>query len=558
LTAYQLLISHLRPYRRGILLGVGFMLLEMFTTLATPWLAGRFTQTLIGSADGIGFNTTQLLGLWALVLLLQFGSRATNGYLFSVTAAKVMVDLSRRVHDHLQILPLSFHQERKSGELLALLSHDVTLLSYFVSGPLASVVPLLVLFVGAAVMILLIDTVFGVALLLLVPLLVLLTKWLGRKARPLAGEAVREQAESLAVANETLGMLRIIKAHTLEQVRHAAYRDQTDTVLGVRKRQLWIQATVTPAVYLVASLVLLGLLWWAGERLKTGQLSTPDLVSIGLYGLLLIRPVSGLGGIYLQLEQARGASHRLIEVLQQQPEPIHAGGRPLGPLAASVEFRDIGFSYPGRPPLLDRINLTIRKGEIVALTGINGAGKTTLAHLLMRFIDPDTGAVLVDGNDIADVDLLSLRRQIGYVPQEVLIANTTVRDNIAFGRPEATEQAIVEAAIAAKADGFIYELPQGYDTRVGDQGAKLSGGQRQRLALARALLANPSILILDEATSQIDREGEAEFIDAAHGALAGHTVILVSHRPAMLALAKRIYRLEDGGLTEEVQTPSHG
>lgn len=553
MTPTELLKTHLRPYRRTLALGVAVMLLEMLATLATPWMAGAFTKTLAGGISRFAFDTTGLLALWAVLLLVQFAARALSSYLFSVTSARVMVDLSRRVHDHLQILPLAFHQERRTGELLALLSHDVTQVSHFVAGPLAGLLPLSILLLGSTAMILYLDPAFGAAVIVLAPVLVILVKLLGRRARPLATAAIREQAQSLAVANETLGMLRLIKAHALEEVRQRAYREQTEAVLGLRRRQLWLQATLTPIVYLVSSLVMLGLLWWAAQRLAAGLMTTPDLVSISLYGLLLIRPISGLGGLYLQLEQARGASQRLLDVLEQQPEPVHAGGVALPPLCRQISFRAVSFAYPGRPDLLQAVSFTVSKGETIALTGANGAGKTTLVHLLMRFIEPAGGAIFIDETNIADADLLSLRRQVGYVPQEVLITHATVRENIAFGRVDATEQQVIAAARAAMAHDFICALPEGYDTNVGEGGAKLSGGQRQRLALARALLNNPRILILDEATSQIDVGGEAEFIEATRHARAGRAVIVVTHRPAMLALANRVYRLEDGRLTDQVQ-----
>lgn len=553
MTPTALLKTHLRPYRSTLVFGMAVMLLEMLATLATPWMAGAFTQTLAGGISKFALDTTGLLALWAALLLVQFAARALSSYLFSVTSARVMVDLSRRVHDHLQILPLAFHQERRTGELLALLSHDVTQISHFVAGPLAGLLPLSILLLGSTAMILYLDPAFGAAVIVLAPVLVILVKLLGRQARPLATAAIREQAQSLAVANETLGMLRLVKAHALEEVRQRAYREQTGVVLGLRRRQLWLQATLTPIVYLVSSLVMLGLLWWAAQRLAAGLLTTPDLVSISLYGLLLIRPISGLGGLYLQLEQARGASQRLLDVLEQQPEPVHAGGVPLPPLRNQIGFREVSFAYPGRPDLLQSVSLTLSKGETIALTGANGAGKTTLVHLLMRFIEPAAGAIFIDETNIADADLPSLRRQVGYVPQEVLITHATVRENIAFGRVDATEQQVLEAARAAMAHDFICALPEGYDTNVGESGAKLSGGQRQRLALARALLNNPQILILDEATSQIDVAGEAEFIEAARHARAGRAVIVVTHRPAMLALANRVYRLEDGSLTEQAQ-----
>jgi ATP-binding cassette subfamily B protein len=279
---------------------------------------------------------------------------------------------------------------------------------------------------------------------------------------------------------------------------------------------------------------------------------TPSaLVSFFLYGLLLRRPVSVLATTYEQIQQVRGSTARLHEALHASPETCDEHHQDMPAVSGTITLCGLSFAYPGRPTLLRDVSVTIPAGEIVALIGPNGAGKSTLAHLLMRFYRPQAGQIYIDGLDIATVSLTSLRRHIGLVSQHPLLFNGTVRANLALGKPHATQAEIETAARAARAHDFITQLPAGYDTCVGDNGVKLSGGQQQRLALARALLKNPPILILDEATSLYDPEGERQLLLACRALLRQRTVLLITHRPAPLALADRILRLEHGTIYED-------
>jgi len=264
---------------------------------------------------------------------------------------------------------------------------------------------------------------------------------------------------------------------------------------------------------------------------------------------LLTQPVSQLAGVYGQVQSARGSAMRLMEVLSESAEP-DSGSRQLDRVRGEIAFESVGFAYPGRPPVFSALDFRIRAGETVAITGPNGAGKSTLTHLLMRFIDPGTGRVTLDGMDLRELSLRHLRGHIGLVSQNVLLFNASVTHNIGYGRYAASREQIEQAARAAHAHEFISRLPQGYDTVIGDEGIRLSGGQKQRIALARALLKDPAILILDEATAMFDPEGERGFIAECHELLNSRTVIIISHRPASLALADRVLRLEQGELRE--------
>jgi len=409
-------------------------------------------------------------------------------------------------------------------------------------------VPLLFTVAGAVFFMFRLEPVLAALAAFLIPLFFLLLKIFGRRIRPLAAQLGEEHATAIAIAEENLGMLPAIKTFTREEQESARHRRQIDRIRTLTAKQLKIEAALGPAIQFIAAAGIVLVLWLASGAMTGGKLTPAELVSFLLYAQLLTRPVAGLADVYGQTQTVRAAMLRLSHALDQTPEPPANVGATLPPLKGAIAFEGVSFGYPGRPLALQHVDLAIAAGETIAIVGPNGAGKSTLAHLLIRLHDPATGRITIDGIDIATASLDSLRRQIGVVPQHVLLFNASVRDNIAYGRPEPTGKQIEAAARAARAHDFIMELPQGYDTPIGDRGVRLSGGQQQRVALARALLKDPPILILDEATAMFDPQGEIEFLEAARDALTGRTVLLITHRPASLAVADRIVRMDGGRL----------
>jgi ABC-type multidrug transport system fused ATPase/permease subunit len=532
----------LRPHHAALALALLLMLAQSAATLAQPWLGGVMTGRLLAS---------RALGdlLWVLFGLIV--AQQALGYLVSMqlqaVSARLVADAGAQVYRQLQSLPLGWHHARERGDLLSLLTGDVYRLGNFVTGTALPLLPLLVTLLGALVMMLRISPGIALAIGILMPVLAVLLRWVGRRLRPLSHASMQAWADQASLAEQNLAMLPVVKAYTGEHMEAARYAGRAAKVRDITLRLGRLEGAIMPVVHVLGAGTILLLLGVAGERIASTRMSVADLVSLFLYGLVLVNPVSQLARVYGAMQAARGTAQRLQAALREPPE-VDAGTRDFAAVGQGIAFEAVAFRYPGRDLLLAGFDLRVAAGETVAITGPNGAGKSTLVHLLLRLLEPDAGTIRIDGLDLRDYRLASLRAGIGLVSQQVLLFNASVADNIAYGRPGASQADIERAARAARAHDFVAGLPQGYGTVVGDQGVRLSGGQRQRIALARALLKDPPILVLDEATAMFDPEGEAEFIAACRDTLRERTVILITHRPATLALANRILRMEDGRL----------
>lgn len=546
--AWQLACGLLRPHAASLVVALLLMLVQSAATLAQPWLGGVLTDRLL-LGSGVG---SLLWVLFALIVVQQALGYFTSIQLQAVSG-RLVADAGSQVYAHLQSLPLAWHHARQRGDVLALLTGDVYRLGTYVTGTLVPLVPLLFTFIGALAMMLRVAPAIAIAIGVLMPLLFVLLKLVGRRLRPLSHEAMQAWADQASLAEQNLSMLPVIKAFATDPVEARRYAGRTQAVRAIDLRRARLEGAIAPAVHVLGAGTVLLLLGLAGRQVASEALRVGELVSLVLYGLVLVNPVSQLARVYGNTQSARGTAQRMLAALDARPE-VDTGTRGFEGVRGEIAFESVDFAYPGRPPLLQGFDLRIAAGETVALTGPNGAGKSTLVHLALRLLEPQAGRIAIDGVDVRDYRLSALREGVGLVAQQVMLFNASIAENIAYGRADASPAQIEAAAHAARAHEFVAALPQGYHTVVGDQGVRLSGGQKQRIALARALLKDPPILVLDEATAMFDPEGEAEFIAECHEVLKQRTVILITHRPASLALADRILRL-DGGLLANMNNP---
>ena len=538
------------PYKGIFILGLIALAFSSATVLSFPFLAGKLLDVASGKTDFILTTVNQvalaLLGILVLQSLFSF----IRVYTFSIVSERTLADLRQAVYQKIIWLPMSFFDSRRIGELLSRITSDVGTLQDTFTTTLAELLrQLLVLIIGVTVIFVLTPE-LALFMLLTFPLLVVGALIFGRFIRKLSKKTQDQLASSNIIVEETMQSIAVVKSFTNELIEVARYRksllDVVNTAIyAARYRGLFISFTI---LALFGGIV--AVIWYGGTLVQSGEITVGKLLSFVLYTTFIGASIAGLGDIYSQIQRSIGASERLLEILDQ-PDESNSSHQSIK-LSGAIAYDLVEFAYPTRADItvLKSISFSVRPGEKVALVGPSGSGKSTLVSLLMRFYPLGKGIISVDGRDINSYGLSAYRENIGIVPQEVILFGGTIRENIAYGKPCATQEEIYEAARQANALEFIESFPEKFDTLVGDRGVKLSGGQRQRVAIARAILKNPSILILDEATSSLDAKSEQLVQDALEKLMENRTTIVIAHRLSTIRKVDRILVIKDGRIAE--------
>ncbi|MGQ9904879.1 MAG: ABC transporter ATP-binding protein [Anaerolineae bacterium] len=543
------LFKYVAPYR-WLLVGASILfVISSGLFLAFPSISGQLVNAVTGAA--LPFSPAEIMLALVGVFILRAVVDIISQYMLNRASESVTLDLRTDVYRHLQSLGLSFYASRRTGELVSRLSSDVTVVRTTLVNNVAALLSNVLSIIGSAVLILVVNWRLTLVVLIVLPIATLVAVLYGRAIRPLSRQVQDKLADSSSVAEEAISGVRVVKSFGREAYEVARFEAAARATFQSALRLATIRAIFGPLIGLMFFFALLGILWFGSQEVSAGRLSAGDLVAFLLYGSIIATGVGVLAQIFSQLQEAIGATQRLFEILDTPCDVCdRAGARSIGTAQGRITFENLSFAYESGIEVVRDINLDIAPGEIVALVGPSGAGKSTLFNLIPRFYDPTSGAVKLDGVDLRDITLASLRANIGIVPQETMLFSGTVRENILYGRLDASEEEMIAAAKAANAHTFITELPQGYDTPVGERGVKLSGGQRQRIAIARAVLKDPRILLLDEATSSLDSESEGLVQEALSRLMQNRTTIIIAHRLSTVQIAHRIAVLDKGRLVE--------
>jgi subfamily B ATP-binding cassette protein MsbA len=495
---------------------------------------------------------TELIALFIGLVLLQGLCSMGHSYLTAWVSQRVVADFRSHLFAHLQSLSVSFFARRRTGELLSRLMNDVTVIQSIVTETPIDTAKQLVTFVGGIAFLLAMNWRLCLLILLLLPLLVLVAKFFGRRLKSLS-TAIQDQTAAVStLLEEVISGIRIVKSFVQTKREEARFAAQIREGLSLSLRRAGIMAWFIPVISLMTFSAAAAVLWYGGTQVIDGVVTPGDLFAFVLFAGILIGPFSSAARVFAQVKEAQGATARVFEILDAQPDIRDVpDAYVLSIVQGHVRVEDVSFSYDPRTPILAHLSFEAKPGELVAFVGPTGGGKTTVINLLHRFYDPMAGRITVDGHDLKQVTVDSWYRQVALVPQETVLFGGTILENIRYGQPQADEAAVQAASKAAHAHDFISAFPDGYQTVVGEKGINLSGGQRQRIAIARAILKNPRILLLDEATSSLDTESERLVQDALERLMEGRTTFVVAHRLSTIQRADRILVLDKGRVVEE-------
>ena len=548
---FRRLFAFVRPYRTRLYIALVVIMIGSLLGLAGPYSLQFLIDAVFKDNNAVLLNqiTLLLIGIFLLQSVFYF----IRAYLLSFIGERVMADLRIRLFSHLQYLSLSFFNERRTGELVSRLTNDVTTVRALVTSDISTALSQALTFVGALILIVITDWRLTLFMFALIPVVIIIAIIFGRKLRALSLLVQDQLANATSVMEEAIGGIRVVQSFVRENYEIQRFRENIEKTFSLAMSRTRISALFGPLISFLGFGAVVSIFWFGGHEVLAGRLTAGQLFMFLVLTLTIAGSIGQFSGLWTGLQETLGATRRLFEILDTESEIIEQPGAvALEQTGGQITFDKVSFAYQDDPTdtILADVSLEIQPGEVIALVGPSGAGKTTLVNLIPRFFDPTEGSICIDGKDLRSLQVNSLRSQIGIVPQETLLFGSTVRENILYGRLDASDEDVIAAARSANAHDFIMEMPKGYDTLVGERGVKLSGGQRQRIAIARAILKNPRILLLDEATSSLDSESEGLVQEALERLMAGRTSIVIAHRLSTIHNASRIAVLEDGRLVE--------
>ena len=546
---YKRLLLLLLPYKKKLIVGTVFLIAASATNLAVPLYIRNLVDIVMVEKNLEHLNSIALA--ISLLFLVQLICQTIHNYLFDVTEKRVIADFRIKLFNHLHKMSVSYFVKRRTGEVMSRMTNDVTTIENIVTDLPATMIQQSIRLLGGIIIIIYMNWKLTFMILILAPALALFARVFGRKLKKLSTEIQDKLAVSTTVLEENISCYQVVKSFVRDHLESNRFSKAIeDSFISARKRVI-ISAFFGPSIGFIAFSTSLVLLWYGGREVITGQISPGELIAFILYATIIAGPMGSFARMYTRLQEGLGASKRLFELLDTQGEVRSLPNAQIMPkVSGQIEFDSTCFYYQENREVIKNISFKVEPGQTIALVGPSGAGKTTLIRLLHRFYDPTQGEIRVDGIPLKNVELSSYWKQIGIVPQETILFGGSIEMNIRYAKDGASEEEIIAAAKAANAHTFIMECSEQYKTIVGEKGIRLSAGQRQRIAIARAILKNPSILILDEATSALDNESEVLIQEALERLMANRTSIVIAHRLSTIHNAEKILVMDAGAIVE--------
>lgn len=546
----QKLFKYVQPYWKQMSLAAISLTIWSLISLALPYAVGILVDSVFVSYSRQDLNqiTLILFGLFIFQAFLGYG----QNYLLHFLGQRVIADLRLAIEQHLLYLPLRFFKDSRVGEIVSRVTNDVTTLQVVLTETPISMLRQIVTIIGGIALMAIMNWQLTLLIFVIIPPIIFLAIFFGRRVEKLSTVIQDQLASAVSALEESISGIRIVKSFTQERFEEKRFKDRIETTFDTTMDRTRLRAAFIPLVSLLGFAAVTAIIWIGGQFVINETLTPGELVAFLFYMIMVAMPLGEFASIYTQIREAIGAAARIFEIMETPSEPAQAAeATPIPPIEGKVVFHNVSFGYEPDDFVLKNINLTVQPSEVIALVGPSGVGKTTMVNLVPRFFDPTEGVIEIDDHPITEITLQSLRSQIGLVPQETFLFGGTISENIAYGGLDAPKDKVIAAAKAAYAHNFIDKLPAGYETQVGERGVKLSAGQRQRIAIARALLKNPRILILDEATSALDSESEQMVQKALEVLMKNRTTFVIAHRLTTIKNADRILVLDEGLLVED-------